>query len=509
MQISRSTTLHTPSSHYFKLMSFFKSTIWLIAAEIVFTLSGYVINAGLGRMLGPADFGRYSLVIGFTTMAITLIGRGIPSAMAKRLSENLTDAAQTKAVARTAAILQTGLVLALTAVFYFAAPLTARAFGDLSLTPLFQLTALVIPAFSLSSFHVLLFNGLKRFDAMTAMKMSRGILRMAWILGLTWYFGLTGALTGAIIAPLCVFGVAMIIDTIWPLHGRTDASKASDALQETTSSKLFPYPPKNILNYAGGFMLFTLFYEFYVRTDIYLIKAVLGSDYMTGIYNAAMTVALIPYYLFFALAFILFPTISQHTKNGISDRASRIVSTVLRFVFLFLLPVAALMVVFAKPLVTLFFGFTFAPSAALVPLMIGGTLFGTFFYVLAAVFNGAGYTRITALITGLAIAISVPINIMFLLEGGIAIAALTFSATSLFMGAMSLVSAHAIFDARIPWRTVLRALVATSAMTYVALLIDSHMHFIIAVVVSLGLYVALLVALRELTHADLALIKKK
>ncbi len=483
-------------------MSLLKSTIWLIAAEIVFTLSGYIINAGLGRLLGPADYGRYSLVIGFTTMLLIFIGRSVPTAMAKRLSEHANDNLTQRAIVRTAAVIQSGVIIALTTLFYLAAPLIARAFGDPSLTPLFTLSALIIPAFALSSFHVLFFNGTKRFGAMTVLKMSRGLFRMLWILALAYYFNLTGALTGAIIAPLCVFGVALLIDAFW--------TPRATVQRKMPTQHVFAYSPRKILSYAGGFMLFTLFYEFYVRTDIYLIKAILGDDAATGIYSAAMTVALIPYYLLFAVAFMLFPTISERTKDGITTDATALIRTVLRFLLILIAPITALLAIFAQPLTTLFFGTSFTASAALVPLMAGGTLFGTFFYVFAAVLNGAGHTRTTAAITATAITASIAANLVFLPRYGISATALVFSTTSCFMGATMLWFIANRFGATLKITTVARIIIATIVSGAVAVaLTHTSFFFILNGVLSLGVYIALLIAMRELTHADYAIIKIK
>ena len=70
--------------------------------------------------------------------------------------------------------------------------------------------------------------------------------------------------------------------------------------------------------------------------------------------------------------------------------------------------------------------------------MIGGTIFGTIFFVLASVFNGANMTRIPATITLLAIFGSIGANIYWLPLLGIRATAIIFSATSAFMGLSAL-----------------------------------------------------------------------
>ncbi len=403
------------------------SFIILVIAEFIYNISSYVVNMGLGRMLGVADYGRYSLVIGFTTMIILLAGRSIPTAMMKRISENLGNWPRIRAIRRSAAFLQIIIITSLTIIFYILAPLIAQAFNDATLTPLFKISALVIPAFAISSFHVLYFNGLKYFKAMTAMKIARGIFRIAWIVGLAYLVGLDGALYGSILAPLSVFVVALIIEALFI----KEEESAHTHKKET-------YSYKKIIAYAGGFILFLAFYEFYIRADMYLIKAITGSDINTGLYTAAFTIALIPYYVMFALTFILFPTMSDLAKKKDHAQIQAILKKVIIFLFAILVPSAIIMSLMPEFLITLFLGDKFIAAAHLIPLRTGGTIFITIFFVLASVFNGADMTRIPASITAVALTGGIIANIHFLPMYGTSATAIIFSCTATFMGLTAL-----------------------------------------------------------------------
>lgn len=412
------------------------SFLLLLTAEFIYNVSSYAIKSSLARILDVESYGRYTLVIGFTTMVIILIGRSIPTAMAKRISEQKDNFTLVKAIKKTAARLQFYIITTLTLFFYLSAPLLAKAFSDETLTPLFQLSSLVIPAFSLSSFHALYFNGLKRFQAMTVLKTSRGIFRMFWIIGLAYSFKLNGAFWGAILAPLSVFLVAILIEIFiykdFKLFQKT--KKLSESVEK--------YPWQSIISYAKVFILFTLFYEFFVRIDVYLIKILLKNDYSVGIYDAAMTVSLIPYYLIFALTFILFPTISNLKSNGDHNKIRKIIKKIVALLFASLIPISLILILFSDLLVKLFYGAKFYESGNLIPLMIGGTIFGTIFFVLASVWNGAGYTKTPAVITATAIILSITLNLIFIPVYGITATAVIFSITSSFMGLSILTLTH-------------------------------------------------------------------
>ncbi|MDP1620613.1 MAG: oligosaccharide flippase family protein, partial [bacterium] len=113
------------------MSSIAKSALWVTFSEIIFNLSGFIIHSILGRVLGPADYGRYGLVITLTTMVIVLIGNGIPTAMAKYISEIFeTDPRLVLRIKKQAIILQTLIVGTITVVFYASAGLIAAALGD-------------------------------------------------------------------------------------------------------------------------------------------------------------------------------------------------------------------------------------------------------------------------------------------------------------------------------------------------------------------------------------------
>jgi O-antigen/teichoic acid export membrane protein len=263
------------------------------------------------------------------------------------------------------------------------------------------------------------------------MKITRGIFRITWIIGLAYLIGLNGAIYGSILAPLSVFIVAVIIELFF--------------IKKPKNIHPTKYPYKKIFSYAGGFILFVIFYEFYIRADMYLIKAITGSDTNTGLYNAAFTIALIPYYVMFAFTFILFPTISNLTKKKNHKEIQIILKKVIIFLFAVLIPSAIIIALMPNLLVTIFFGNKFIESASLLPYMLGGTIFITIFYVLASVFNGANMTRIPVTITIIALIIGITANIQFLPMCGIKATAIIFSTTATFMGISSLLMMYLKF----------------------------------------------------------------
>lgn len=52
-----------------------RGTLYLMVAQVAFVVSGYAVHVALGRMLGPAEYGIYAVVISMMTMVNLILGK--------------------------------------------------------------------------------------------------------------------------------------------------------------------------------------------------------------------------------------------------------------------------------------------------------------------------------------------------------------------------------------------------------------------------------------------------
>ena len=270
-----------------------KSALWITFSEILFNLSGFVIHSVLGRFLGPADYGRYGIIITLTTMVIILIGNGIPTAMSKYISEYFeTNLGMVKKIKSQAIILQSILIGSITILFFLSIPLICRALGDPTLIPLFRISTLIIPAFAAASFYFSYYTGLHKFNLQAILKTLRSIFRIAFVIGLAYFWRVEGSIVGYIIAPGSVFLVAFLIDKFYISPqlekksevqvniARKDSSGSFVPLSGTQDNQIFPW--KNLVNYAWQIISFS-WLRTLISIDLYLVKGILRDD-IAGIY---------------------------------------------------------------------------------------------------------------------------------------------------------------------------------------------------------------------------------
>ncbi len=474
-----------------------RSLIWLTIAEILFTLSGYIIHAVAGRILGPADYGRYGLVVTFTTTVIILIGNGIPTAMSRYLSEHFEHAPEmVSIIKRTSARLQMILIGAITVIFFLVSPLIAALLGDPSLTPLFRLSSLILPAFAASSFYFYYFTGIHLFHYQAILKMVRSVLRIIIIVSLVIFFKITGAITGYIIVPFLTFLLGAFFD--WK-------TGAPFVAQDKTRS----FSWQKLLASAWPITLFLLFYEIFISIDLYLVKSILADDTQTGLYNAALTLGRIPYYLFYALSIVLLPSLAKLKNANDPEKVNQLMSQSLRYAGIILLPVFILIASYAQPLIELFFGSKFSDGADTLRILTFGLSFLTIFYVICMGLIGLGRAHLAMWIAIVGTGVNALCNALLIPKFGIEGAAWATTITATLTTVATLLIMQLYIPLSYRFVPIAKTVFATVVLAFGAYLFPSSSSYFIFPASVLGCgYFAFLFFLRVLTKKDLVAFKE-
>lgn len=450
---------------------FSRALVWLTASEIIFNLAGYVIHASLGRILGPEDYGRFGVIITLTTMIIVLLGNGVPTAMSKFIAENFdTHPGRVKNIKATAILLQAMIMVPATIIFYLLAPWVANTLlRDPSLTPLFQISALIIPGFALASFYFYYYTGLHYFRLQAVLKTLRAVARIVFIVGFAYFWGVTGAISGYIVAPLAVFAIAFLYD----LFKVSPKLPAKDAEYHLAKSSLFQY--------AWPFTLFLIFYELVITADLYFVKALLQDDYLTGLYNAAITVGRIPYYLFYALTIILLPAIAKAKTIESSKEAAQLVQKTLVLIYALLLPMVTFLYAYSYQTLHFFYGQKYLGAIPAFEIFVFGAGFLTIFYVLAFALHGAGRVKVPMWLSLAGILLLSALNLYLIPLYQLSGASLAVTITSLFLATAALIYTKIEFHISLMPKTFFMALLSTVIFTALAMVIPANQYLFIPI----------------------------
>lgn len=493
-------------------MNLAKSALWVTLSEILFNLSGFIIHSVLGRFLGPADYGRYGIIITLTTMVIILIGNGIPTAMAKYISEYFAhNSAMVKVIKRQAIILQTIIIGSITIIFFFSIPLICRFLGDPTLIPLFRISTLIIPAFAAASFYFSYYTGLHRFNLQATLKTLRSIFRIVFVIGLAYFFKVEGSIVGYIIAPSLIFLVAYLIDKFYvdPQLKKQEEKITSLPLEKGELKRdLQDFDWHKLVNYAWQIVVFFLAYELLISIDLYLVKGILRDDTLTGIYNGALTVGRIPYYIFYAMTIFLLPMVSKSTAENNHAKTAQILGSSLRILLILLVPMIILMSVFAKPILTIFYGTPYAQGALAMSILEYGVGFLTIFYVLSFAMNGAGKTKITMLIASAGFVLNAGLNYILIKKYGITGSAIATTVTSFVIMLWMLFYLHRDFGVSLKLGSLFKVFLSGAIIYFAAgFLSQGNIIFIFWSIILFAFYLLTLYFLKEIKKEDIAIVK--
>lgn len=477
-----------------------KSALWVTFSEIIFNLSGFIIHSVLGRILGPADYGRYGLVITLTTMIIILIGNGIPTAMAKYISEHFeTNPRMVRMIKKQAIVLQAMIIGLITVLFFILSPVIANLLNDPTLAELFRLSTLIIPTFAAASFYFSYYTGLHRFNIQATLKTIRSILRIGLAIGLAYVFGLKGSISAYILAPASVFLIAFAIDKFKVSRELEEQEK-----QAAPAETLEEFDWRILVNYAWQVVVFFLAYELLISIDLYMVKAILRDDHLTGIYNAALTAGRIPYYIFYAMTVFLLPMVSKSTSQNNHAETKMILSQSLRIMLLFLVPMIVILASFSREVLDLLYGRRYLEGAAPMAILVYGVGFLTLFYVMSFAMNGAGKTKLSMRISLLGVILNTVLNYILIKKMGLSGSAIATSAASLVIAAIMLYFLRKEFGVSLKIKSAAKAAVAGAVVYFLAgFLPQGKLIFILWSVLLFLLYFVILFVLREIGKADL------
>ena len=242
---------------------------------------------------------------------------------------------------------------------------------------------------------------------------------------------------------------------------------------------------------------------------MYLVKGILHTDYLTGIYNASLTVGRIPYYIFYALTIMLLPVISKSTAEENHEQTNLVISQSLRLMIILLVPSVILMSEFSRPIIKIFYSTKYIEAAYPMSILAYGVGFLTIFYVMSFVLNGAGKTKIPMWISIFGVIINTILNYILIKRFGIVGSAVATTITSFVAMLAILYYIQRDFGVLIKFKNLLKISLAGIVMYAASLLFDKgEFIFILWSAILFALYLAILYFLDGITKNDIDYLKQ-
>jgi len=315
----------------------------LVLAATGFGLGlNYVYAIGLAQFLGPEDFGLFAIGLAvFNVLSVLSIG-GLDHAALRYLSNPDADGFAASSWLKLRALLAItlgggllwggGLVL-------LREVLAGDFFHDSRLSTVFLGFAVAVPFFALSSVLIAALQAVHIVGWRLVIKyLCEPVAKAALTVLLLWAgWGLFGALAG--------FAIALVLSSVLaflPLRSCGSARQGSGGVS-----------PRRLLQYSGPLALALVFASIGNRSDILLLGH-LAPVSQVGIYSAAFQTASIIALVLQSFESILQPHFSERIARDDRAGLERAYLAMLRWVGVTVIPLGALISMFAAPLLSLY-----------------------------------------------------------------------------------------------------------------------------------------------------------
>jgi stage V sporulation protein B len=457
--------------------------IFLMAAQAVVLLLGYITHPIIGRLLGPGSYGIFSLVLSVQSIFGLFLTLGVPVAIARFVAQ---DEAHAQSILRQGSRIQIVVAITLAGLVAAASPLIAWLLNDRALTTYLAFTAIIIFCQALYPVYAPYLSGMHRFNKQAALTTLYAVAKLAGALALIYFFQVYGALAGFAVGGLA----AALIGWFWT---RSIGGRAPTKLHRPA-----------FLSFAGMYVLILVGLQVLISLDLFMVKAILKDNILTGYYSSSVTLSRISYMLLQALGFVLLPSVAKLTQPGSSRReAAQFISATIRYLIALIVPAVALAAATSKPLLILFFSKEYIPAAASLTILMVGVGSLAFYLLLSNVVSGAGKPQVSLYIISGLIVMSSALGSWLIPAYGLVGAAWQTTITSLV--GLTIISAYTFkkFAIPVPLRSTINILVATAVAVSITYAWQATAITLLPQYVVVGLiYILVLFILQEVTPDD-------
>jgi stage V sporulation protein B len=466
-----------------------KGTIYLIIANVVFSIAGYIIHFGLGRYLGPVEYGTFGVVLNLMTIVNLFMTSGIPLSASKYIAE---DNAKTGYVIREANRVQMAFGALIFVLYLSLAGVIASLLRDSSLTPYIRISALAIPAYALYSiYNAGYLNGLRKFGRQAIAISGVSLAKVAATFILVFVgFGIYGAIAGYVFGALVGFLIA------WRFIGAVSKSETS-------------FGWRRLITFGVPTTAFAVVFYLLLSIGLLMVKAMESGGVEVGYYTAANNVANISYFLFIGLATSLFPSISKATASNHTELTRSYIRQSIRYMLMLLVPIALLINATSADLLTLVYSRQYIEAANPLSVLVFGIGLLSTFYILANIIMGSGKPWIVLGIALPLVGINMGLNIYLIPKYALTGAAWATTITGLLGMSAAAIYVFWRFKALISAKSLGRICLASVVIYVIALQLSLPPRWLPLIYIGLfALYAGILWLTRELNKGDLKTLRK-
>jgi len=378
-------------------LNFISGSSYMISAEAIYFLAGYMIHIVAASQVSPLDYGRFGIIMSLMGLIYVLLGTGLPESLTKHISEGF-DARQTYFLVLK---YQVVVSLILFILLFFSSSYISDLLGDEDLEVYIKSISFLIILRSIFHINRGFLNGLSKFGLSSIMSIVNNISKsFLSILFLLMGYGIFSMIGSYMAATL----LAIIISFIFIYSIEIPSGK------QIKSANLFVF--------TIPLIIFTICHTIMDSTGIFFIKSMITDPNTTGYFNSAKVLSSTIVTIGFAISYTTLPTASKIYSTQNHYAMQNFIGNIMRYLFLILCPIIICIYLTSNELISFFFPNDYVAASRSLEILIISSSFFAVFIVQASIINGTGNPKLPMIISLLLIPLFIILNIELITRYG-------------------------------------------------------------------------------------------
>ena len=425
-----------------------------ISSTIIMAITSILV----ARLLGPENYGLYTVIMIAPTFLITLSDLGISSALTRYSAHLHVEGKNREA----ASLIKIGILFKLTFtlvislfLIHVSEEIATHVLNRPGIGPLIRIASLYLIGQAVLNSVSSTFIGLDEAGKSSLLMNVQAVIKAVASLSLILLgIGVSGAVVGAG-AGVVVAATSGVI--ILLLHTCTKLSR--DSVQSEDIS--FHQGLKTIISYGSPLYLSALIVGLQTQVQR-IILALYASNVSIGNYHTALNFTVLITVLATPIATTLFPAFSKLNMERDRDSIKRMFKLSVKYTSLIIIPASTALALLSKNTVHTLYGQQYQTAPAYLALyMLSFLLTAIGMYVTGALFNSQGDTKTTLKINLINFATSIPLAVTLIPTYGVPGLITSILTAQLISTAYSLHQVHKKYRMNIEWISSLKIMAAS------------------------------------------------
>jgi O-antigen/teichoic acid export membrane protein len=470
--------------------------LWGLVLSTAISSIGTIFIAGL---LGPDQFGLYTIVLTAPNLILIFRDWGVNSAMvrftAQYRAENRTN--EIRSVLLSGIIFEIALGTVLSVIcFLLSGFLATTVFNRPIIVHLIQIASVTILGGGLINAATAAFTGIEKMELNSVMLVCQSIIKTFVIITLVVLgLGTAGATIGFTVGILMAGLIGILLT--WTLYRKLPKPSNHKLEIKAYIAAMFQYgAPISLSAIISGFLgqFYAFLLPIYYSTDNVAI----------GNYGIAANFVVLISFFVLPISTMLFPAFSKIDPQKDKCTFKNVFQYSVKYASLLVVPVAALIICLSEPAVSTLFGSTYGAAPLFLALLSFSYLYAAFGSLSTEnLIKSQGQTKYFFKLTIITAAIGFPMGAILILRFGVLgliVSTLTAGLPSIFLS-LRWIKRH--YDVSVDWSSSARILLSSAVAAAVTFLVNSQLGFAswIRLIVGVVVFVLVVAVAAVLTRA--------